>query len=515
MDERVRAELRDRHEIQLGKRIGGGGFGDVYRAMTASGVPCAIKVSREKIDVSSGWAAKELAGLEQIKGIGGHPNIVTLSDIWSINGYLVTRWELGEMSLEGRLEQCGEKQGIPLDELLVYMRDAADGIDFLNREQGIYHRDIKPENILLFHRRAKLADLGLAKFAGASTRSHTGSGTLGYIPPEGYDDHRLSPTIDVYSLAATYLRLRTGDHPFGDPRNPVKLIQRQMAGQPVLSRLGSYEKKAVARALAVRPEDRPQDGARAWVKTLSKSTVAQVRQAQTPVVSPQANRARLHPVADGVPGAGRAAQNNAGQDAQPTFITMLAILAPLLVLIAVTAVAVWNSPPTNESSSSVPPDYTTIPVLPPNGTVPGASGYFGPSESNIGWGEWPPDSAPSTEPDEDVKEADSLSARLSFPIEDLSDRPSKQFDTLENWMTLKTNMTKTEVEAVLGKPSSVERWDDGEYWHFRHPNASRDGFVRFEKMQRGPMRMKYWYAPKFPEHDSLMIPKPELDLKLD
>jgi len=205
---------------------------------------------------AAGWAAKELQGLEQIKGIGGHPNVVTLFDIWWINGYLVTRWELGEMSLEARLLQCFGQSipAIPRDELLVYMRDAADGIDFLNREQGIYHRDIKPENVLLFHRRVKLADLGLAKFAGASTASHTGSGTLGYIPPEGYEDHLLSPTIDVYSLAATYLRLRTGNHPFGDPRNPVQLIQRQVAGRPVLKGLDRDEKKVVAPALAARPK---------------------------------------------------------------------------------------------------------------------------------------------------------------------------------------------------------------------------------------------------------------------
>jgi len=35
----------------------------------------------------------------------------------------------------------------------------------------------------LFQWRVKLADLGLAKFAGASTASHTGSGTKGYLPP--------------------------------------------------------------------------------------------------------------------------------------------------------------------------------------------------------------------------------------------------------------------------------------------------------------------------------------------
>jgi serine/threonine protein kinase len=149
------------------------------------------------------------------------------------------------------------------------MSDAADGIDFLNREQGVYHRDIKPQNLLLFHGRVKLADLGLAKFAGASMASHTGSGTFGYLPPEAYEEHRLTPTIDVYSLAATYVRLRTGNHPFGDPANPVKLVQRQLEGRPILNGLDPHERKVIDAALAVRPEDRPQGSARAWVDRLA------------------------------------------------------------------------------------------------------------------------------------------------------------------------------------------------------------------------------------------------------
>jgi hypothetical protein len=147
------------------------------------------------------------------------------------------------------------------------MAEAAEGIDFLNRECGIYHRDIKPENLLLFHGHVKLADLGLAKFVGESTRSHTGSGTLGYIPPEGWEEHRLTASSDVYSLAATYLRLRTGRNPFGD--NARDIILRQEAGQPAVDGLDEAEATLLRRALARDPKSRPQDGAVAWVGELS------------------------------------------------------------------------------------------------------------------------------------------------------------------------------------------------------------------------------------------------------
>jgi WD40 repeat protein len=271
MNDEIRQELKNRYRVELGQRLGAGGFGEVFRARTDEGVPCAIKVSLERLDASSEWVAKEVRGLDAVKTITDHPRICALFDIWQIQGHLVTRWQLGQASLAERLAECC-RQGlpaIPLDELLGHMAAAAEGIDFLNRECGIYHRDIKPENLLLFHGHVKLADLGLAKFAGESTRSHTGSGTLGYIPPEGWEEHRLTASSDLYSLAATYLRLRTGRNPFGD--NARDIILRQEAGQPAVDGLDNVEAGLLRRTLAREPKSRPQDGAVAWVGTLSET----------------------------------------------------------------------------------------------------------------------------------------------------------------------------------------------------------------------------------------------------
>lgn len=129
--------------------------------------------------------AKEVENLKLVRAVTGHPNLVTVMDVWLIAGYLVTRWELSqEGSLQDLLHRYQEngKAGISVKRALKYCYDAAEAIDFLN-DQGIYHRGIKPQNLLLFHGRVKVADLGLAKFAGASTVSHTGSETFGYRPP--------------------------------------------------------------------------------------------------------------------------------------------------------------------------------------------------------------------------------------------------------------------------------------------------------------------------------------------
>lgn len=267
MDDVVRQVLETQHGLKLIRRIGRGGFAEVWQAQTAEEVPCAVKVSLDPLDGQNPAIPKELENLQLLKTLVGHPHVVSLTDVWQIVGYLVTRWEFSsEGSLEQRLlqYQAQGKPGIPVEELLRYIYDAAQGIDFLNG-QGIVHRDIKPSNLLLFFNRVKVADLGLAKFVGASSASHTGAGTWGYLPPEAYRG-RLTPTVDLYSLAATYIKLRTGKEPFG--LDPPEIFRRQEAGQPTLEGMSRAEIEVVLQALAPQPEHRPQQGTRAWVEQL-------------------------------------------------------------------------------------------------------------------------------------------------------------------------------------------------------------------------------------------------------
>lgn len=93
MDRPFHDELRKKYRLELGERIGRGAFGEVYKA-TGSGGACAVKISLDPIDTSHAWVAQELKALELVKRVKGHPHIVTLFDVWRVQGYLVTRWEL-------------------------------------------------------------------------------------------------------------------------------------------------------------------------------------------------------------------------------------------------------------------------------------------------------------------------------------------------------------------------------------------------------------------------------------
>ena len=164
--------------------------------------------------------------------------------------------------------------GIPLAELIGYMWQAAQAIDYLNeprhplgdRKVSIQHRDIKPENILLAANVVKVGDFGLAKvLEGTSAVIHGDSAglTLAYAAPEMFTN-LVTRWSDQYSLAITYYRLRTGVLPFPPGSKANDIIKVHVRGFLELSRVGEAERAVLARATAVKPEERIRTAWRWW-----------------------------------------------------------------------------------------------------------------------------------------------------------------------------------------------------------------------------------------------------------
>src|SRR5207247_1641938 len=124
-------------------------------------------------------------------------------------GEVVIGMELADKSLHDEYVACPAAGliGIPRDNLLRYLRDAAEALDHMNEKHGLQHLDIKPRNLFLISDRVKVADFGLVKHLERTS----GSGLLGgvtplYASPETFSG-KITDRSDQYSLAIVYQEL--------------------------------------------------------------------------------------------------------------------------------------------------------------------------------------------------------------------------------------------------------------------------------------------------------------------
>jgi formylglycine-generating enzyme required for sulfatase activity len=244
----------------LQKRLGRGGFGEVWQAQAPGEIPIAMKF----IALGSQAGALELRALEAVKAIR-HPHLVSHFGAWQLHGYLILAMELADSSLMDELKQAVKQgqPGIPCPVLLEYMRDAAEGLDHL-KEVKLLHRDVKPQNLLIVGKRVKVGDFGLLKVLEEQSAA-SGSMTPMYAAPEMFD-HRVSEHSDQYSLAITYCQLRGNTLPF-QGTTPTRLMHAHLMEEPDLSMLTDAERPVILRALAKQPDQR-WPHCTAWVQAL-------------------------------------------------------------------------------------------------------------------------------------------------------------------------------------------------------------------------------------------------------
>src|SRR6516162_941114 len=170
---------------RLIEQLGAGGYGEVWKATAPGGLGKAVKIVYG--DTTSPQAVQELRALGRIKEVR-HPFLLSLERIEVLDGQLVIVMELAEGSLAERFQRCRENglAGIPRDELLSHLRDAASALDYMAETHGLQHLDIKPQNLLLVGNRIKVADFGLVRGLGATRVTSLGVTPM-YATPEAFD----------------------------------------------------------------------------------------------------------------------------------------------------------------------------------------------------------------------------------------------------------------------------------------------------------------------------------------
>jgi serine/threonine protein kinase len=261
-------------------------YGPVWQALGPGGVQATLRIAR---DLNDKEIHLQLEALELFRNLH-HNSLAPLHAFWLIDkgGWVIEPTSLGNAkqarprrlvvasewvskTLADRLRECSKAghAGVPPQELRGYMRQAAGALDWLNARRHplgerrqlvrVEHRDIKPANIVLTDDgTAKLANTGLfmvLRGESASIPQESLATTAAYAPPEFFRG-AITDRSDQYSLALTYLKLRTGKLPFEELALD-DLIRVKAQGKLDLQLLPAQPERAViARATAVNPADR-------------------------------------------------------------------------------------------------------------------------------------------------------------------------------------------------------------------------------------------------------------------
>jgi serine/threonine protein kinase len=241
------------------KRLGGGGYGEVWKAQAPGGFFKAIKFVHGNIDARQADgthpAAQELGALRRILTIR-HPFILSLERYDIVQGQLVIVMELADRNLRNRWKdaEAQGQQGIPRDELLRYMEETAEALDFMNITHNLQHLDIKPANLFLVQNHVKVADFGLVRNAETMKADEEMGITPDYAAPELWLSG-LSRACDQYSLAICFQELLTGTRPF-EAKTLPEWRRQHLQYPPNVAPLPEADRNIIIRALAKKPKDR-------------------------------------------------------------------------------------------------------------------------------------------------------------------------------------------------------------------------------------------------------------------
>src|SRR3989441_10566191 len=232
-DQRVASQISASHppsipDYELLRRVGGGSYGEVWLARSATGVLRAVKIVWRHTFEDDRPFQREFEGIQNFERLSReHPSQLALFHFGRGEGYFFCVMELADAVENPKPEIRNPKQirspnaetptaeqevrasnfGLPSDfgirhsslysphtlrsdlehgrlpsarvlELGLALTEALDHL----HKHGLVHRDIKPSNIIFVGGRPKLADIGLVTDAG-DARSIVG--TEGYLAPEG------------------------------------------------------------------------------------------------------------------------------------------------------------------------------------------------------------------------------------------------------------------------------------------------------------------------------------------
>lgn len=235
------------------RRLGSGGFGDVYLGVRDSGEQAAIKFLRPELIGSSEARRRFTREIEQLQKVSPF----CVAPVLGADSDCSTPWIATEFidgpTLRMAVMDEGPLQGAELQRLAVNTAGALVAI----HAAGVLHRDLKPENILLALDGPRVIDFGIARALEPFAVIASGTiGTRGYMAPEQVTDKPLTPAVDIFAWGALLTFAATGKEAF-PAHNEAAWLHRLLTGSHDLHDVEEPFRGIIRECLAKDPADRP------------------------------------------------------------------------------------------------------------------------------------------------------------------------------------------------------------------------------------------------------------------
>ena len=244
------------------EELGRGGMGVVYKAEdTRLKRTVALKFLPPDLTRDPGTRQRFIHEAQAASSLD-HPNICRIHEIEETSDHHIF---ISMSCYDGEtLKERIVRGPLEVEEALRLAIQICEGLAKAH-EKDIVHRDIKPGNIFVTRDGdAKLLDFGLAKLAGQTRLTRTGTtvGTIAYMSPEQAQGRSVDHRTDIWSTGVVLYELLTGAQPFkGEYEQAIIYSILNDEPQPVTSLregIPAGLERIVEKALAKDPDERYQ-----------------------------------------------------------------------------------------------------------------------------------------------------------------------------------------------------------------------------------------------------------------